>query len=93
MELIDRQIKAVQETLEQVMMEWWNGERHSFVITDCPFCIEFRTREDRCADCPLNSSKDMIHPCIEFVIEAREASLEEIAGFLKSLEISLEEMG
>ncbi len=96
MELIDRQIEAVEEILRRVKREYIIEENHSFNIRDCPLCEMFyknRKSFEKCLQCPLNFA-EALHGCRNFVDMVDlddEEHLEDIAGFLTSLLISLKE--
>lgn len=53
MELIDRQIEAVRETIEVVRREWEEGRlEHCWSFSVCPLCNEFKDSKERySADC------------------------------------------
>lgn len=96
MNLIDRQILAVRETLKQVREEYVDGEEfHNFCVEDCSLCEEFRTSfcSIEGSECPIYLFSD---GCLAFTrtndYSTYQTPLEDIAGFLKSLEISLEMM-
>ena len=89
MKLIDRQIKAVRETLEQVLEEYRKGkEYHHWDCEKCFVCSKFRL----CCNCPLTTYCDKDFAQGEGYDSQRDAPLEDIAGFLQSLLISLEEI-
>lgn len=89
MELIDRQIEAVKETLEQVIGEYRKGEKHHMWRgSKCPLC----GIDTGCSSCPLYQS---LGHCMSFYknegyVSRTEILLEDIAGFLQSLLIGLE---
>lgn len=77
MKLIDRQIEAVKKSLEL----WKRTKRY---LGDCPCCDVALG----CAGCPVYQATDF--GCDPVIYKT--ASFEDIAGFLQSLLISLEEM-
>ncbi|HEB13623.1 MAG TPA: hypothetical protein ENI13_01435 [candidate division CPR3 bacterium] len=95
MELIDRQIKAVEETLEQVIKEYREKkEYHNWDYDDCPICQATSGGIKGCLkECSLWGS------CIDLAkhegYDVKAYPLippQDIAGLLKSLLVSLTEM-
>ena len=99
--LRQRQISALKKTLNYVIREWEEGkEYHYWSVTDCPLCDEFNML-DGCGGCPLEIfGKYGITGC--YILARREGyvkeeifgtatviPLQDIAGFLKSLLVSL----
>ena len=97
MNLLSRQIKAVRETLEQVRGEYERKGYHS--QKDCLLCKEFEhfyERHNKCSECPLTLLIDEPVACVGIAAleynTISDVSLEDIAGFLESLLVSLKEM-
>ncbi len=96
MKLIDRQIKAVEETLEQFKIEYEAGEDYHDQDA-CALCKYFSDKSlSDCGDCPLKLLIDKERACVTFMgfekVDTHGEDFEDIAGFLQSLLISLEKM-
>lgn len=93
MKLRNRQILAVKKTLEQIIREYLGHKEHSWDISNCPLCKMFKPT---CVGCPLafDFENTVYHRCEPFLRdnEAFTTSLQDIAGFLMSLLVSLKEM-
>lgn len=96
MKLIDRQILAVEETLEQFREEY-EAQEDYHNQSKCILCKYFADKDLKdCGDCPIKLLIDREKACIIFM--SREdttddyGNFEDIAGFLKSLLVSLELM-
>jgi len=96
MTLYQRQLKAVRETREKCMEEDLKGVGHDWNMWKCPLCRKFYDGVG-CQDCPIGRLDDYFIGCIILARYPdgyhRTATPLDMASFLYSLELYLEETG
>ena len=89
MNLLDKQIKAVQEAKEQCVGEALDDKEHQWDYKDCKLCDEF-IDQGLCTDCPLGA-----RDCHDWAVliwgDKHYPNPQDLACFLYSLELYLKE--
>ena len=89
MTLLDRQIKALEETLDKVIEECERGQAHDWSNLNCPLCTEFGI--NCTTECPLDCLRLAEEQVVKTYSSAIPSDTPVIADFLYALLLYLKE--